>query len=488
MQDGHSDILSSFSQTIASWFTDGSATIFFLTPFRVFEFAIGASLVWLVRLKFDSNLAREIMMLIGLSMIGWSIANFDQRTIFPSVNALIPCVGAALVIFSCDAKLCGVVVRNKLSVFLGLISYSVYLVHWPIIVFYKYYSVVKISMAEKLLLIVLSLLLGYFLYRFVETPFRLRGNGQHVSKSEFWLACMSLIMLLSLPSATVWANNGWPWRVPPLPSDIAGQIKNSKQFHVDEYGGAGFPYNTGWIGPDKKGVADIVLIGDSHAGQLKTGLSEAIANKHQLSIYYSIAGCLALPEITRIDGGADWDKVCYVALRDALNVLQNSPNATVLIAESWGFEVMKGGRLGSNIPLFDGQNLKLAFQGIRPDLNKLKSLIGERRLVIVGDVPGAGVTDTIGCFSRPKYLYIDCESILTTPRENNLANISNEFLGLYASQNRNVEFINPFDYLCDEKRCRSLVGGKVLYSDGYHLSKAGSRLIVSAFEKKLLGS
>ena len=370
-------------------FMDGASTIFYLTPFRVFEFCIGALVATLPTRIPQKEWTLDLTMGLGLFMIGYAIFSYDEKTVFPSYNALIPCLGTAVVIVSAKASRLGFLLRHKAAVTLGLISYSVYLVHWPLIVFYKYYIIRSISEPEKAALVAASVVFGYFMYRWVERPFRHSTKvSPKLSIGGYGFVCVSLLIILTLPAATVWANKGWPWRSPDLPKDIALQIKDSKQFHVDQYGGEGFPEPTGWINEQIDGVADIVLIGDSHAAQLKTGLKEAFSKMYRKSIYFSTTSCLTLPGITRITPGNDWDSICPGVLSEALFVLDRSPGAILLIAESWDFQVSQGGRITDKRPLKDeSMTMKDAFVQLLPSLDQLKRRIGNRKLVIIGSRP-----------------------------------------------------------------------------------------------------
>ena len=114
---------------------DVNATAFYLLPFRVFELGLGASLVFLQK-PVQSRLLATLGMLLGGVMIAASFVVLNEQLDFPSYNALLPCIGAALIIlFGAQSSLSGLL-SNRVMVGVGLISYSLYLVHWPIIVFY----------------------------------------------------------------------------------------------------------------------------------------------------------------------------------------------------------------------------------------------------------------------------------------------------------------------------------------------------------------
>lgn len=420
MADGHSNLLLRLSPLIASWFKDGLSTIFYLTPFRMFEFAIGASLIFVEKYKRMNNCLNEILMIFGLLMIGFSVHSFTERTLFPSYNALIPCFGAALIIFSCSANLTGYLLSNKLAVYIGRISYSIYLIHWPLIVFYKYWKITPLTGMDKIAILILSIALGFLMFTFIENPFRIKSQEKiYLSNAGFGLVCSFLLLFVAVPAGTIWANAGWPWRVGELPKTIASQLKNSTQFHKDQFGGAGFSEPYSWIGESANHKADIVIIGDSHAQQLKTGIKELVSVPYRKSVYFSTSSCLILPDMTRTTPGFNWDDRCRDVLNNAMEVIANSPNAVVVLAELWVGQVPIAAYLSRKEPLLVDHNLKKAYTRLIPALDALKNNIGNRKLVIVGNVPGAGSSDIMGCFLRPRFLRADCNKIVTSPRSRN---------------------------------------------------------------------
>jgi len=141
-QDKHKIIvlilLGGISLYFSHFFVNKNASIsFFLTPFRIFEFIIGALIVWVEEFKFK-NYIKEI--LGGLSLLGllYFSINYSQQTLFPGLNAVLPCLFSAILIHDTgNSKYVGFLISNKLFVWIGKISYSLYLVHWPLLVFYK---------------------------------------------------------------------------------------------------------------------------------------------------------------------------------------------------------------------------------------------------------------------------------------------------------------------------------------------------------------
>lgn len=188
-------------------------TAFFLLPFRVFEFAIGSICVFSDELKVNIKYLLEFVAGIGLLLILWPMWSYTKVTVFPAYNALLPCIGTAFIICAGQSPILGSFLRNKLLVKLGAISYSVYLVHWPVFVFYNYYKFIPITEFERVCLIFISLFSGYFLWKHIEKPFRdIPDISQRPDYSLCWSPACSLILLFI--ASNVWGSNGWQWRYP----------------------------------------------------------------------------------------------------------------------------------------------------------------------------------------------------------------------------------------------------------------------------------
>ena len=195
------------------YLANDASAVFFLTPFRMIEFACGAVTVWLVDIKTNHWVLLEILLFSGLLLIGYAIFSFDAHTVFPGINALIPCVGTVLVIYAGQARFAGKLLSNPLAVGIGLISYSVYLIHWPIYVFYQYPVSHPLDTIEILALFVATLFLATLQFLYIETPFRhLKFAKDQFNASTFGIGCALLALAMTLPAAHVWKHDGWPWR------------------------------------------------------------------------------------------------------------------------------------------------------------------------------------------------------------------------------------------------------------------------------------
>jgi peptidoglycan/LPS O-acetylase OafA/YrhL len=235
--------------------------VFYLTPYRAYEFALGAACVWLVRFHFSSEILREILAVSGLALLAVGVFLFDETTPFPGLAALAPCLGAGLLICAGRARFTGMLLRNPLAVSIGLISYSLYLVHWPLYVFYKYWALGSVGAGDKAVLIAVSIAIAALMYRYVEQPFRRTANGKHRVRPAYLLAvCGTATALVVTPSALAAAGTGWSWRYAPELRDIlVHPTSNRSNALVRERDKEPFPI---------PGRINALIIGDSHATDL----------------------------------------------------------------------------------------------------------------------------------------------------------------------------------------------------------------------------
>ncbi len=186
--------------------TKNASAAFFLMPFRVVEFAIGAAV-----LCFDMaspaaharKLAKDMALVLGLGSIGYSVFAFSETTPFPGNMALIPAIGAALAIWGGSSPRLGRVLTNGVMRGVGLISYSAYLVHWPIAVYFDAYAFRAPGLVEQTAMLAATLLLSALMYRYVEQPFRRPNPQTRWTAPAFGLGCALLALAAVVPAAYV---------------------------------------------------------------------------------------------------------------------------------------------------------------------------------------------------------------------------------------------------------------------------------------------
>lgn len=204
------------------WVTGGfdadfRSTIFYLPFFRIFEFVIGAIGVKIVPALANRRGLSDGLMIAGLVAIALSVALYDDRMIFPYVAALLPSIGALLVIVAGAARWSGAIVSNTAAVAIGKISYSLYLVHWPLLVFFGAAAGRAPETTDVAVLALSSIALAAFFYRYIETPFRRGAPSRAASPPQRAfvagsLAAMAAVGLMGVEIGKF--SDGWAWRKP----------------------------------------------------------------------------------------------------------------------------------------------------------------------------------------------------------------------------------------------------------------------------------
>jgi peptidoglycan/LPS O-acetylase OafA/YrhL len=205
------------SPPFISGVTDSKSAVFFMTPFRLYEFAIGALAFLAENFRRSRLLNAEAASVAGAIMIGWAAVTYDAQLIYPGFHGLLPTIGTALLIWGRESFVNGVISRQVALLMIGRWSYSIYLVHWPVVSTYKNIFGSVLSPTAQVFLIAFSLAVAFLLYHFVELPFR-RGYHTRLKKSarlglaKFQLLWASPILLLVAAATSAWSSQGWTWR------------------------------------------------------------------------------------------------------------------------------------------------------------------------------------------------------------------------------------------------------------------------------------
>lgn len=272
------------------------SAVFFLTPFRVVEFSIGSILVWIENYKPSHSMIVNSLLVLGLTLIFIPVLFYSDATPFPGTAVLVPCLGTALCIQVADRASWAGFLRTKLLVGIGLISYSLYLIHWPVIVFYKLIAhVQKLTLTESLSLLLVSFAAATGMYFFVERPFREMESGIRV----FLLGLVFVSVGVCSIGATMWTTNGWSWRPWLTAAITVKEIEEGKdlRFAVRRI----ICEKKGWENCDRPVDGDVVkalIIGDSHAVDALNAFYDLFPS-HDFSMS-SLGGCPPHPDITTI--------------------------------------------------------------------------------------------------------------------------------------------------------------------------------------------
>ena len=204
------------SLLLSGFFTAGMPDFaFYLLPTRAWELLFGALTALYLAVNPVSAISlwmRNIAAFLGLMMIGYAVASFDENTVFPGWAALVPVTGTVLIILFADfGTLVNRILQLRPFVFVGLISYSAYLWHQPLFAFARIRSFEQPATGMYILLIAISLSLAWISWRYVERPFR---NREKIDRTQvFRTVSYSTIILLGI-GITLDSNEGYPSRLP----------------------------------------------------------------------------------------------------------------------------------------------------------------------------------------------------------------------------------------------------------------------------------
>ena len=272
--------------------------VFYLPFLRVYEFVIGALCIWLKKYVTGREVTQEILFMTGLLFIVWTVFTYNDATVFPGVNSLLPCIGTMFVIISGNPKYSGRLLTNKPIVYIGLISYSLYLFHWPILVFANYIVVGDLNIELRVLMMSLTFILGYLSYKFVETP--VRTNNFYASNKKLVIAYVASLILLTPVAIASYSQNGWEWRASEFEQWVEKSRFNhraerfvnirTKKCHLAKKKGVTFDsFEWGDCLSTNDNKKNYLVLGDSHAADLWFALSESIPGTHFLQM--TGAGC-----------------------------------------------------------------------------------------------------------------------------------------------------------------------------------------------------
>jgi peptidoglycan/LPS O-acetylase OafA/YrhL len=243
---------------------------FFLTPFRIHEFLFGGLVVFLERYRI-SKVVENAAYLIGLILITYAIFSFSSTTtLFPGLAALVPTAGAALMILGGQHALFAKPFSSGLAVKTGEISYSLYLVHWPLFVFASYIYLDNISKLLTIALLCATVVLALALYYLIEKPFRHQRDSR-LSGAEFSLFTTLASVMVIVPAASSWAQDGWSWRIPAEIREMGKIDERAASIYVFDYIKE-LNQKENFDPASKK--EKLLVIGDSQAGDLLNILKE----------------------------------------------------------------------------------------------------------------------------------------------------------------------------------------------------------------------
>ena len=433
--------------------------LFYLIPFRFFEFLFGSIIFFTPTKKFKKK-TKQSFFIIGLVLIFCSLYLTAPDHKYQSLLVVLSLIGSSLIIYFKDASLVNRILNNKVAIFIGLISYSLYLVHWPMISFFKYIIINEISLIMKLMIIILSILTSFLIFKYIEVPFR--NKKFSLRPIPLIIGIFSIIFL----SSSFKNNDGFVNRLNDkqknLMINITDQSETCERIFSTIYK---LKYKICLHGNEIE--SKIIVLGDSNA-----------------TTWFPLAKKLAEKDNT---SAVNYRRICNSFPKDTvLNCYEIDPNAEILIIGSLWFNWQ------SKVDEIEIK-AKEYIENIN-DLKKNENFKEIKKIIVFGQIPALKNENIniMSCLLKPKIFNLsqDCEKIYSHLDDKNdlLKNYKkvNYYLEKYGNKilkkNFKFLFIDPIKSLCKSSKCIQYEDDKIFYINNNHLSTAAVNYIYE--EKK----
>lgn len=443
--------LVSFALGVGAMF--GHQTFAFYSPFtRAWELLAGGLLAHLVLTRKSDSWGKPIsnyLGVLGLAAILGPALLLDRTSTFPGFYAALPVLGAVLILAAPDAVVNRTLLSMRPMVWIGLISYPLYLWHWPLLVYLGILRNGVPNVLEIWAAVIIAVILSWVTFRFVEKP--LRRSDRAVRRLALGLALIGVIGIVTI------GGGGFAFRFPAEVQAIARiQAKDNAGF-VDKcfLEAPGAEFNAGCI---EAGELPLVFLwGDSTAAALYPGLKEAEAASGSFRLArFSSPGCAPV-----LDAGTN--ARCDEVNGLAFGFLQSAHPDLVLLHGMWG-QTTDLGKLHETIARLRASKVP--------------------RIVILGPVP-------VWKRTLPHTLvnYYRFQHDIPQRIASGVFGAEDDQRMEAFSRDEGVAYISAWRALCNPAGCLTGIGigtNAVLATDTVHLSDAGSTFLIRTVSKELL--
>lgn len=479
-----------------------AASAYFVTTTRAWELALGGivALVSMSRWLPNGEMAKRILSWLGIGMMGAAILLFNDQTPFPSYTALLPTLGAALVIFAVADTVAWSprrILGWKPVQFLGDISYSLYLWHWPVVVIVPYVLSGEFSWPLKLLAIAVTIGLAVLTKYFVEDPVR---RSQHLSlnlRKTYAYGFASVVFSLGLGIGVLQWSQGADARAasalervmtqnaPCLGADALRNddcneqdknlymtpsfAKKDKAVLYKDNCWAMRPFTSRQVCTYGKKDADIkiALIGNSHAGMWHSAIARAAEeNGWRLDTYlisecYTIMRPLAFSTSKNRDNCVAWNKWAVGTIA--------SKDYSVVVMANRTYAGIHGEPKEARDKIAKTEYEKT----IRSFLN------AKQQVLIIRDAPEGG-SNVPDCLARNENDVTKCDS-----KRSKVLKYDPLYAAAQKLKNAGVRSLDLSHLMCDEEKCYATLGGLIVYFDHGHLTNTFAKTLTPEISKAL---
>ena len=474
-----------------------SAT-FFLPFTRIWELLAGSLLAFCVqadfvkhsslRAKLSSNtVVNQALSILGLLLLSVGLLFIHQDQLFPGSWALLPVMGTVMIILAGNkAWFNQTVLSNRILVGIGLISYPLYLWHWPLLSFARILERGQPEWHISLFCIAIAFVLSLLTYFFIERPIRF---GNHQKAKTYTL--ITLMVITAGIGFSTYISDGFKARfanqsIDVQLSDLIFDIPTSTEWYCSDSSNEGPRCLSS--GPEPT----TVVIGDSHALTIYAGLVERFKAKGQaLGLYGGSDGCPPLLNVVIQDLGGDTRNCLKKGTQAIKRVIEDPAIKEVILTSRGpmyttgkGFGDIEATQFGTWVLHFEGEdsglrsNEEVFLMGLADTLDAL--LAANKNVTFLHDVPELGF-DIRSCFTfRPVVISNKVMDPCAVKKSDFVARTELHRAGVdqILSQRPEIKVIDLAQALCDDEWCFGSKNEVLFYMDDDHLSLRGADYVV----------
>ncbi|MFT4085265.1 MAG: acyltransferase family protein [Nocardioides sp.] len=477
---------------------------YFVTPARMWQLGLGGLLAMLpAAVRARSEAVRHAGAAAGWLLVFGSIALFTESSPVPGWIALIPVLGAALVIFCGDAFVAAspavLQVPVRVSAWIGGISYSLYLWHWPLIVLTPYATGRPLTPATKLVVLAAAVLCAWLSARLVEDPVRrLRWLTAGKARRTLVPALAGMLVVVGFGQLSTAGVDARLHRVAAavdnavadgdrcfgaraIGNDCASphllRYRDAPLLRMSNYstGGPSWgnscqqnPTDSAVVAcqygvPAEDATLRIAVVGDSHARHWTGALDELAVRRRWNITLMAKSSCT----VTAAAVSAAWDPTiadsCHAWLRRVIPRVARDPDIDVVVTSAISRSYLLPG-----VPR--REQLRRQIAGYRQVWRRWTR--AGKRVVAIGDVPAMGLGDIPTCVAEAGSFDDPCTTpVATALRADPLLRAAR------GAHDADIVPVGLHRYFCDRRRCHSVIGGVVAYGDGSHMLAFFSRTL-----------
>lgn len=465
---------------------------FFLPTGRAWELLLGAAVASfeLARSQHGLHLTplsprmQHVGSLLGLTLIIGTITWLDSSLLFPGAWALPPTIGAALLIASGPTAIVNRwLLARQGMVAIGLISYPLYLWHWPLLSIARIMESATPSVSIRASLLAMSLLLAWLTYRLVERPLRLSRSKPVVA------GLVAAMIAVAISGLIIHWNDGLAFRTRAFAErNAAFEWESLGLLTRDD---CSVQLNLPPRCLHNRTPYSVAILGDSHSTNTFFALSHALRNTEIGIVRLGRAGCLPFFDLESTPEGVP--ETCHAVIGEHLEFVLDTPSIHTVVLSTRGplytEAVQPNGHhhLLHYLPEPDlHDNLTIFRRAMIATLRRLES--AGKQVIFVMDWPELGFDPRSCVDNRPWRLtmHVRTPCAVALPAANSPTARYQQMVRNVLRQFPHARLWNTPEYFCDTEHCWGMKNGVMLYRDDNHLSMAGSLFLGEHFNREWL--